>query len=768
MASRLVAAGRAALPVAVQALRGTAVGALLVALSVGALMGEGLHTGFRTLDWSVGIAVTGGPVLLLWLALSVPSAAARWVLARLGRARTGQTRAVVDRVRAVLAAVASPFLTLIVAMPLLVWASDPGGPLSMWRYLFYFEIVIVAGGVVGLLVGFGIGLWQARSAGGARSRPPRAAAAALLAALLVVTGIGGWAILPGGGDPIVREDAATLDVVPTLDLPDPSRPGPFAVTTASYGSGLDARRPEYGVDADWTTPTVDASRALEPRPDIGAAYARWFWGFDTSHLPLNALVWYPTDAPGRLPVALVVHGNHDAGDYSDPGYAYLGEHLASRGMVVASVDENFLNGDLFYDYGGKEMGLRGWFLLRHLAQLRTWAATPDHPLAGRLDLDRVALIGHSRGGEAAAVAAMLHANPAYELSGLPEIPRGFGIRAVVGIAPSHGMYLGPGAPVALRDVDYLVLQGAHDGDLPAFSGLQTYHRVSFGEDVDASRLKVALYAERANHGRFSSVWVTGDAGSMLSWLLDRGSMLAPAEQQHLARAVIGAFLARSLQGQTAYDAFFREPRAGRHWLPDEVVASHWESSRRVVLDSFTEGRIDEKRHEAIGFAKVTSGDPPLRDGTSQRDRATRLAWDGEARYELSVDRATAAAIDPGGALVLAMVTAADRADRVDPLLELRAADGRTAALRLSEVVPARPLLPTRLWKLTELGERYLPGEALAYPVERFLQTYEIDLAAFTAAAPGFDPTRITSVAVCFEGEGAVFLDDVGFEPAAGS
>lgn len=767
MAGRIVAAGRAARPVAVRAVRGAATGALLVALGVGALMGEGLHTGIRTLDWSIGIAITGGPVLLLWLVLSIPSAIGRRILARLGRGRRGRTGRLVAGARAALAVVSSPFLAVVAGIPLLVWASDPEGPLSMWRYLFFFEILIAAGAIAGMLAGLAIGLWQARGAGGARSRPPRVAAAALLAAFVVTTVVGGWAILPGGGDPIVREEAAALEVVPTLDLPDPSRPGPFAVTAASYGSGQDARRPEYGADVDWTTPTVDASKALEGRTDAGAAYARWYWGFDTAHLPLSALVWYPTDAPGRLPVALVVHGNHAAGDYSDPGYAYLGEHLASRGIVVASIDENFLNGDTFFDYGGKEMGVRAWMLLRHLAQLRTWDATPDHPLAGRLDLGRVALMGHSRGGEAAAVAAMLHANPAYELPGLADVPRGFGIRAVVGIAPSNGMYLGPGAPVALHDLDYLVLQGAHDGDLPAFSGLQTYHRVRFG-DAAGSHLKVALYSERANHGRFSSVWDTGDAGSMLSWLLDRGSLLAPAEQQQLARTVIGAFLARSLQGQTAYDAFFREPRAGRDWLPDDVVASHWESSRRLVLDAFTDGRVDGDRHVATGFARVTSGDPPLRDGTSQRDRATRLAWDGAARYEVAVDRTTASSIDPGGSLVLAMVTAADRADPIDPRIELRTADGRTASLPLSAVAPTRPLMPTRLWKIGGLGQRYLPTETLAYPAERFLQTYEIDLAAFTATAPRFDPTEIAAVAVCFEGEGAVFLDDVGFEPAAGS
>jgi hypothetical protein len=463
-----------------------------------------------------------------------------------------------------------------------------------------------------------------------------------------------------------------------------------------------------------------------------------------------------------MPVALIVHGNHEAGDYSDPGYAYLGEHLASRGILLASVDENFLNGDWFFDHGGAEMGVRAWLLLRHLDQLRTWDATAGHPLAGRLDLDRVGLIGHSRGGEAAAVAAMLEASGSYELAGLPPIARGFGIRAVIGIAPSDGMYRGPGAPASLKNLDYLVIQGAHDGDLPGFNGVQTYHRIRF--DGGRDHLKVALYSERANHGRFNTVWDFGDAGALSSWMLDRGSMLAPAEQQRLARTVIGAFLARSIQGETGYEAFFREPRAGRAWLPDDVIETHWESSGRVVVEDFATGRIDRDRHPAIGFETVTSGDPPLRDAATQRDRAVRLVWSGPARYDIAIDRSVAAAIDPDGSLVFAMVATLDGSAPVDPIVELRSADGLRAAVRLGDVAPVRPLLPTRLWKIDGLGDRYLPAEKHVLPAERFLQTYEIELSAFEEATPGFDPTRLVSLSIGFGGAGAVFLDDVAFEP----
>ena len=139
------------------------------------------------------------------------------------------------------------------------------------------------------------------------------------------------------------------------------------MVAAAYRSGSDTHRPEFGSRTTWRTPTVDASAALPAHNSLTDAYERWYWGFDTAHLPLNALVWYPSDAPGRLPLVLIVHGNHDAEESSNPGYARLGESLASHGMIAASIDENFLNGDVFFDYGGAEMPVRAWLLLRHAA-----------------------------------------------------------------------------------------------------------------------------------------------------------------------------------------------------------------------------------------------------------------------------------------------------------------------------------------------------------------------------------------------------------------
>jgi hypothetical protein len=84
---------------------------------------------------------------------------------------------------------------------------------------------------------------------------------------------------------------------------------------------------------------------------------------------------------------------------------------------------------------------------------------------------------------------------------------------------------------------------------------------------------------------------------------------------------------------------------------------------------------------------------------------------------------------------------------------------------LSSVAATRPPLPVRLWKLDFLGDRYMPEERLAWPVERFPQTYAIELARFVDSVPGFALALVERITLRFDGTGSVYLDDLGFEPA---
>ena len=173
---------------------------------------------------------------------------------------------------------------------------------------------------------------------------PLARHSLLTRGVLVFGGLGVLAL--GGCRAALRleeVDHATVLSRQLLDGPSPSALGEYGVSTLYYGHGDDKNRPEYRDSVAFTTGTVDASKLV----DLGASASsrNGYWGFTPKEFPLNARVWYP-DGDGPFPLVLVVHGNHDMRDFSDPGYDYLGELLATRGYILASIDENFLNGGI--------------------------------------------------------------------------------------------------------------------------------------------------------------------------------------------------------------------------------------------------------------------------------------------------------------------------------------------------------------------------------------------------------------------------------------
>jgi hypothetical protein len=200
---------------------------------------------------------------------------------------------------------------------------------------------------LGLTLGFGIVAVEA-ALGGAlallfgpeRLRPwkRRALAGVIAAALAVNAWIVWWLVIDrGDAGHLVKVKASAPVRVEPLAAGDPSRPGPYRVLTLTYGSGKDRWRPELGDKADLKTRTVDATPFVKGNEGWGIGVRDWFWGFGFDKFPLNGRVWYP-QGPGPFPLVLVVHGNHNMADFSDPGYAWLGELLASRGFITVSVD----------------------------------------------------------------------------------------------------------------------------------------------------------------------------------------------------------------------------------------------------------------------------------------------------------------------------------------------------------------------------------------------------------------------------------------------
>lgn len=388
-----------------------------------------------------------------------------------------------------------------------------------------------------------------------------------------------------------------------LEEAPPSQPGALEVEFLTYGSGTDRHRTEYGDDVAFTTEAVDASKMVS-LGDQARSRER-YWGFGPKAFPRNGRVWFPR-GDGPFPLVLVVHGNHDPRDFSDPGYEYLGELLASRGFILVSVDMNFLNGSI-----RGENDARGWMLLQHLKAWEGFDVDTENPFFGKVDWDRIALMGHSRGGEAVGHAAAFNRLSHYPDDASLTFDFGFNIRSLVAIAPVDGQYEPADRPVPLDDVNYLVFHGSHDGDVSSFSGLRTYARVRFTGEVPA--FKSAVYVYRANHGQWNSGWGAHDGGPRSSRFLELGGLLPMEEQLEFGRVYITAFLEATLMGREEVLPLFRDHRTAGGWLPPTMYQTRFRHSSFRPLADFAED-IDLTTGTAPGVTLQGTGLSTWREG----------------------------------------------------------------------------------------------------------------------------------------------------------
>ncbi|NLM45818.1 MAG: alpha/beta hydrolase, partial [Firmicutes bacterium] len=345
---------------------------------------------------------------------------------------------------------------------------------------------------------------------------------------------------------------------------NPANPGPYRYSYFTYGSGTDKKRPEFGREASLVSRTVDASAYITDWTPLRTL----FWGFDEKKLPLNGRVWMP-EGEGPFPLFLIVHGNHTMEDFSDTGYAYLGELLASRGFITVSVDQNFLNYSFWSGIPDENMKLRAWLLLHHLLQIEDFHRQEGNPFSGKVDWNNVAVAGHSRGGQAAAMAAD------YQkwFAGDKSLARfaSFRIKAVAALAPTDAAV--DGEKASPRDIYYLVLHGSQDGDVNSFSGDRQYQRVTFSRGSEF--FKAYLYIVGANHSQFNTAWGRLDSSLPKGLLLNRKQTMPPDLQQQIAKVYLAAFLETVLHGRQDYLPLFRDWRYGEKWLPQARYLSHF-------------------------------------------------------------------------------------------------------------------------------------------------------------------------------------------------
>ena len=583
-------------------------------------------------------------------------------------------------------------------------------------------VALVAVPIVGLLLGSLVD-----------GRPGSRLLRSGLVSAVALAVLGSWLSWPGPSSPEVATESVRVSraSIPQI-VPDPTTQGPHHVKMVRYGSGKEGIQPAYGPSVDVRTPTVDASEVVQEwSPALTQA-----WGFDATSLPLNATVWRP-DGAGSFPLVLVVHGNATAGS-SELGFAYLGEILASRGYVVASIDENFLNTGVI---GGRTQGLdaaRAWLVLQHLRQWSTWSggAAGSSPVAGLIDLSRVTLIGHSRGGEAVAVAAAMNSSSAWP--GMPRVTMNFGfpISTVIAIAPSNGIYEPGGEPVTLHGVNYLTFAGSYDADIRTFAGSRQYARTSPGP----GQVKAAIALSRMNHNQFNSLWGRYDAAlGLAKHVLSTGVLVSPENQRRVALGYVSGFLDLTVRNQavnvslfdgSATDVSFAQGIASRQQFATgdttALKAGHVTGGEAETVKLPTRiGKSNNSVTHLTGSGTVRQK-YVLSDGAASGDRALR------------VDLADAAPAGSGGIVKISL-------EVTDP-----AGKSATLPLGVGEVHPSQ--LPGQF---TKAG--FLMPTPSSEPV---LTTYTVPMTSITEA--GILPARVTAITLVVHGSATpgLYVDNV--------
>lgn len=257
-------------------------------------------------------------------------------------------------------------------------------------------------------------------------------------------------------------------------------------------------------------------------------------------------VWLPT-AKTAQPVVLFSHGLGG----SREGSQFLGKQWAARGYVVVYLQHVGSDTSVWRDESlGKRMAamraaasgenllLRVKDVPAVLDQLQKWNADSQHALAGRLDLNRIGMSGHSFG------AVTTQAVSGQSLGGRWITFTDPRIKSAIAFSPSGPRGRSPDKAFADVKIPWMLMTGTNDvspiGDMDVPSRLSVYPALPPGG-------KYELVLDGAEHSAFSDRALPGDRASR------------NPNHHRVILALSTAF----------WDATLREDKPAREWLDGE-------------------------------------------------------------------------------------------------------------------------------------------------------------------------------------------------------
>jgi predicted dienelactone hydrolase len=258
-------------------------------------------------------------------------------------------------------------------------------------------------------------------------------------------------------------------------------------------------------------------------------------------IPLR--VYLPA-AAGKAPVVLFSHGLGGSRENSP----YLGQHWGARGLVVVYLQHPGSDEDVWKDRPRAErlaalqreasvenFRLRVQDVKAVLDQLERWNESSGHPLAGRLDLARAGMSGHSFG----AVTTQAVSGESYPLVGT-RFTDGR-IRAALAMSPSVPRQGDPAEAFGKVEIPWMLMTGTSDvapiGNADVASRLRVFPSLPAGG-------KYELVLADAEHSAFGDRPLPGDR--------------KPRNPNH-HRAILALSTA-------FWEAYLRDDAAARAWL----------------------------------------------------------------------------------------------------------------------------------------------------------------------------------------------------------
>ena len=489
----------------------------------------------------------------------------------------------------------------------------------------------------------------------------------------------------------------------------------------------------------------------------------------------------------RYPVALFLHGRHFncdndgsgpglSGGYSftcpvanripsHEGYNYIMERLASQGILSISISAH----DIQPGLGAWDYDARGRLILKFLDKLRDWTASGTDPFggifAGKLDMSRVALSGHSRGGEGVVAAQQLNKT----------WPAPHSIVAVNAIAPTDQNAVS----YLMTDAPYYLLIGARDGDVANMQGFRTYDR-AFPDGAALRYPKAVAWVYGANHNYFNTIWTDSAAlGTPNPWAgsVDDGGSLAvtqqltAAEQRQAGLITVTAFFRQHLQGIGS----FRHILTGR-WkpaaMPNQFVFWTYQDSRRRAVDNLERIPLNAAQNTLLGAVTApgfttfearllnydASAYPPglLADSAFFHDTlGLRLAWTAPQTYTTN--------IPPPHRNVRRYTHLTIRAAKKvsgPPM----AGPGVTLLINIEDGAGRAGLVAARSDEFDPIPHPYQRsgGWCVDCTNQAQLKSVRIPLRFFTRNHSHVDLTDIAKITIRTEGSGEIGLDDIEF------